>query len=234
MGKLQYSIVAFLDVLGFSAMVKHDSEAEEEKFLPRIISIFEKLADTPKPAQMSIRMFSDSITITAPLSPENILRTIEVCAELQILCLKQKILLRGGISFGKHFSNESLIFSDALVKAYSIESKIARFPRIVIDPNTLNYAWHDQYTNDELKEGFRKLVVIDRDGANFVHYLNSLGEVRIPLQELLEEKIPQTETVMEKLRWLYDYHNHYALAEDKPLLRIETLVNGFSQLTEIP
>lgn len=233
MGKLTYNVVGFLDVLGYAAMVKHDAEAQEEKFLPTILSIFETLAEAPKPKDMDIRMFSDSIIVMAPLSPDNFLRTLEICTQIQRLFLEQKIPIRGGISFGKHFSDKNLIFSDSLVKAYRIETTIARFPRVAIDHNALNYAWHDPSSDESLREKLRQLVAIDRDGVHFVDYLGRDSLLSAEIEVVLKRDIPSTETVLEKMRWLYDYHNHCAIRRGLPPLNMENLVGGFIQLTDI-
>ncbi len=52
--------------------------------------------------------------------------------------LNNKLQVRGGISFGSDYSEENLIFSYALVKAYELETKKAVFPRIVIDNELVN------------------------------------------------------------------------------------------------
>ena len=52
--------------------------------------------------------------------------------------LDNKIVIRGGISFGNDYSDENMIFSMALVKAYLLETEKAIFPRIVIDDNLID------------------------------------------------------------------------------------------------
>jgi hypothetical protein len=52
--------------------------------------------------------------------------------------LNNKIAVRGGISFGNDYSDEKMIFSMALVKAYTIESEKALYPRIVFDNELIN------------------------------------------------------------------------------------------------
>ena len=52
--------------------------------------------------------------------------------------LNNGIAVRGGISFGSDYSDETIIFSYALVKAYLLESKKAIYPRIVIDNDLID------------------------------------------------------------------------------------------------
>ncbi len=48
------------------------------------------------------------------------------------------ILVRGGISIGPTFHQRGILYGSGLLKAYEIESKIAIYPRIVIDPFLFN------------------------------------------------------------------------------------------------
>ncbi|MBB5463668.1 hypothetical protein [Paraburkholderia sp. Cpub6] len=233
---LEYSVVGFLDILGFSAMVEKDSCSDEPKYLPVFLGVFEELAASVDKDGLDVKMFSDSIVIAAALEPRNVIGVIKVASALQRLFLKRRILLRGGVAFGKHFSNANIMFSQALVNAYLIESKIARFPRVVIDESVLNFAWHHNSTDDVLKQEIRDNVVKDRDGAMFVDYLTeaTLGELTSHVQACIEGNTSPHETILEKMRWLFDYHNHCANSYTLQPLDVQNLVNGFSKIETIP
>lgn len=57
------------------------------------------------------------------------------CEPIFLRFIKEKILFRGGISYGDAYvdSCRSMFFGDAVNKAYKLESEIAIHPRIVID-----------------------------------------------------------------------------------------------------
>ncbi|MBK5066410.1 hypothetical protein [Paraburkholderia domus] len=233
---LEYSVVGFLDILGFSAMVEKDSSSAEPKYLPVFLEVFEELAANVDKDGPDVKMFSDSIVIAAALEPKNVIGVIEVASALQRLFLKRHVLLRGGIAFGKHFSSANVTFSQALVNAYLIESKVARFPRIVIDESVLNFAWHHRDADDLLKQKIRNTVVSDRDGAMFVDYLTeaTLTDLTPHVRACIEGNISPHETILEKMRWLFDYHNHCASSYNLQPLDVQNLVNGFSKIETIP
>lgn len=62
------------------------------------------------------------------------------CEPLFLRFIKEKILFRGGISYGDAYvdSSKSMFFGDAVNKAYKLESEIAIHPRIVIDDSIAN------------------------------------------------------------------------------------------------
>lgn len=93
-----------------------------------------------KNLQLKYNFFSDNLCLTIPV-PEEIndeyyekfIIIINVISLYQFILMDNGILVRGGLSEGLHFSNNIIIFSEGLVKSYDIESKIAIYPRIVID-----------------------------------------------------------------------------------------------------
>lgn len=234
--QLQYCVVGFFDILGFSSMVEADSKLPQPKYLPIFLDVLETLAGNPKASGSEVRIFSDSIIVSAPLSPLSVLDVIETAAELQRLFLQRGILLRGGIAFGKHYATSNVMFSQALVTAYRIESKFARFPRIVIEEDTLNFAWHHESSNDDLHNKIRNSVLFDRDGALFVNYLSAetLNILTPNIRACIEANTQPDETVLEKMRWLLDYQNYSSGMYGFERLDLQHFANGFSRITAIP
>jgi hypothetical protein len=62
------------------------------------------------------------------------------CEPIFLRFLKEKIIFRGGISYGDAYvdSHRSMFFGNAVNQAYKLESKIAIHPRIVIDSCAAN------------------------------------------------------------------------------------------------
>jgi len=234
--QLQYCVVGFFDILGFSSMVEADSKSAEPKYLPIFLDVLEALTGEPKASGPDVRIFSDSIIVSATLSPLSVLDVIETAAQLQRLFLQRGILLRGGIAFGKHYATANVMFSQALVTAYRIESKFARFPRIVIEGNTINFAWHHESANYELHSRIRNSVLVDRDGALFVNYLTAetLNSLTPHIRACIEANTQPDETVLEKMRWLLDYQNYSSGMHGLERLDLQHFANGFSRIDAIP
>jgi hypothetical protein len=70
------------------------------------------------------------------------------------------VFLRGGIANGRHFENRRMIFSEALVRAYDLESRVAVYPKILVSPDVYKRV-----------RACRYLVREDKDGSRFVDYL---------------------------------------------------------------
>lgn len=232
--QMGYSVLAFLDVLGFSEMVERDSRSTAPKFLPTFVEIFEHVAREAK-GEISLRMFSDSIVIEAALKPENVVRIIEVIGELQRRFLEKHILLRGGVAFGKHFMNEYVTFSQALISAYRLENRIARFPRVVISNDLLNYTWHHADTTATLQDWLREQLLVDRDKATFINYLSCgwLQTRRSHVEHCIHAEPHSHETVLEKMRWLLDYYNFQAKHTGISPIASDLLTDGFTHLETI-
>src|SRR5258708_5671754 len=121
MEALDFGVVGFLDILGFSDMVTADSEGQTATYLPRILEVVAVVRNTPGAAEFNLRVFSDSIVLSTALSEENILRLIQIVRTIQREFVKRNILIRGGVAYGKHFVDPVVLFSHALVRAYELE-----------------------------------------------------------------------------------------------------------------
>lgn len=160
---MERAVVTFIDILGFKNLVENRSENE----MREILSLFHRLnnespfsRDIHKDSTLlkelartiKIIFFSDSV-VRIRYAPDyeksNICDGLYMCilekellilAEIQSDLLKKGILIRGGITIGDIFyDNETYqLFGKAMTRAYELESKIANYPRIIIDPTFSN------------------------------------------------------------------------------------------------
>jgi hypothetical protein len=117
-----------------------------------------------------------------------------------IAFINEGLLIRGGVSYGEHFQNQTITYSPVLTKAYNLESTIADFPRIMIDSNII-----DMFPT--LKDNFITL----RTGSYW--YLNIATEENY--QDLWnaaevtfnasKQEIEVSEKVRIKHKWFQDY-----------------------------
>ncbi len=145
-------------------------------------------------------------------------------------------LIRGAITFGEYLgsrdSHGSALFGPAIARAYEIETKLANYPRIVVDPKLIaeyfgsetlkSYQHSHTY---EWSEYLRLFLRRDESGVWFLDYLRgciaAVGEpypvleffnthkalVESNLAELLKKDRAYPDSVTDKVLWLLRYHN---------------------------
>jgi len=163
--ELKQHFVAFLDVLGFSEMVSEDVRGEKQANLEKLFRCHQSAAtifqDDPNCA---ITQFSDSIVISKPYLASDFSWFVARVAEYQRLLLDEELLCRGGIAVNKHFSNGTFTFSAGLIAAYKVESKAAKYPRVVVSADVLELV----YPTWPARADF---LIEEDDGLFFVDYI---------------------------------------------------------------
>ena len=202
---LKQHFVAFLDLLGFTQMVEEDLRGAHQKNLSKLFRCHQSAAVVFRDnVNCSIIQFSDSIVISMPYSAEGFEWFVSRVANYQRLLLDEHLLCRGGIAVNKHFSNGSFTFSAGLIEAYKVESKVARYPRVVVSPDVLDLVFPN-------KSDMPKQLTKEDDGLFFVDYIG-LTKSKKPTQ--LKRNIAsivsnlaenQNSSVREKGLWLAAY-----------------------------
>lgn len=211
--------VAFLDVLGFKAIIQENT-AEWIKTniyddVRRINTLFrtdlyKSLFPEASYKQLEFVLISDSFIISIPTEAERSLDVIiGCCFVLQQFFVKREkpILLRGGISKGDFYHFEQTTFGPGLVKAYNIENEISVYPRIIIDkdlPVSSICVGKDNIA--------RAFCSIDEDGQQYIDYIKSVAGFSIGNHEELRrlhdfidsniKRFSTDERTLEKYRWL--------------------------------
>lgn len=188
----QNRIVAFIDILGFKELVKqtvNDREPELGKQkLDSLYNVVEYVTDFMNLSREEIgfegdtktTLFSDSIVISIDrANSHGILTIFATLKKLQIHLIKDGILLRGGIVYGKLIHKDDILIGPALIAAYNLESSAALYPRIVIDPKVTslfarqngtvmgklrirNFDYHKTFAKDPF------------DGTFYIDYFNDI------------------------------------------------------------
>jgi hypothetical protein len=120
--------------------------------------------------------------------------------------------------------DEHTVFGPALLEAYSLESKTACDPRIVLSEDMLTLVRHHSSAYSDPSDSPQNWhVLVDADGVAFLNYLSDLlysdGEQvcldgdrlkkhRDHIQRNLHDQKAQSQ-IWSKYRWLADYHNHF-------------------------
>ena len=230
---IQYlpKVVAFVDILGFGTLIE---STKEPKAAVDIIAALEEIlsyykAKIPNFRSLNAKLFSDCLMISS--TSDDMISLLLTAWLFQMSMVRRGYFCRGGISFGNHYESDSLIFSQALVKAYRLESEVAKYPRIVLDDEVmgrLEDTDSEKYYNN-LYDLSWDFVRRDSDAKGFVDYLAFFGvsSNRVPsakyfppapggyrLAELHRDHILQNiepthsdSSVREKFEWLINYHN---------------------------
>lgn len=238
----QKHFVAFVDILGFKELV---SSSNRQK-LDQCFSICEELIkywkDADGKSAFKVYNFSDSIVILVPVEEGRAIPLFRhLCialADLQYILAKNNIWVRGGVSCGEMEISESSVndqqkflrmYGKPLIQAYEIESKIAKYPRIVIDPSVIEFLGFDtttdmikkineniNYSNwkgDVLFSWPSKPNRIPHDVPLFIDYLEYLfhdfghfeQDKSDNFVEVIRKNLNKSPQHYEKYRWVADY-----------------------------
>ena len=169
--KTEEHIVAFIDLLGASEQIYKDADYSLNAAHTAYDMAMKLYTQFPTLLQgkLKINIFSDNIVVSAPITDDNKLSMLKsvvtFSALIQAQFLLGNILVRGGITKGSFFADELMVWGKALVDAYSVESSIAIYPRIVIHPEVIG-----EFGLARDKQGL--WIQQDRDRLFFVDYMN--------------------------------------------------------------
>ena len=213
-------VVAFIDILGASEMIRSDPDKTlnmVHKRYEQSIGMFEKLFGKLKEV-LQVRIFSDNIVIicqSQKIPPLEALKLIVMLTSIiQINFLNDDILLRGGITKGNLFADDIMLWGNALVQAYGLESHVAIYPRIVVDPELIGET-KLLISKDEKTKLFREnYIVQDKDGLCYINYLHISKALKDPMisclafKERAYDKLVESTNnikVCQKLTWHLNY-----------------------------
>lgn len=164
-------ITFFADILGFKNKISNKDPNEAYNIL-KAAEIISRLNPEINGQKVKISQFSDSIAITYAIDTEinkNIAKygkEIQEFFSLAGYCfwcfLQHGGMIRGSITFGSLHHQGNRIFGPALVEAHYLESKTAKYPRIIIS----------KYLRDKLIDiEIENYIKCDDDGIYFVDVL---------------------------------------------------------------
>lgn len=188
--KYEKRIVIFIDILGFSSIVKNTDldnfrkGENKEKARKNLDNLTEALIfinneiskiKNSKIASIQLSQFSDSLVISILESSDDLILIFYYLKYLQINLLNNyKILIRGGIVNGKIIHNENMLLGPAMVDAYTLESKCANSPRIVVMPSVVKM--YERYLKENEVLDDEKVLGKDYDGTYYVDYFNNISD----------------------------------------------------------
>lgn len=230
------AVVTFIDILGFRNLVAR----RDPKTIFNIVRSFTNRGQPvtardwlhQKEHDIRVYHFSDTIVRVTPLlhpktgEPQGALFSeATALAFIQSYLIEEEVVIRGGMTIGDVFATEDMLFGPAMVRAYDLESRIASYPRVVVDPVLINSVLedgklvrHNRVPEQEV-EWVSGVIDVDFDGIPFVDYINPLPGLKYPgpaqmaidvHKQLVERELASAkglDSVSAKYNWMAQYHN---------------------------
>ncbi|HEX9963815.1 MAG TPA: hypothetical protein VGB04_02395 [Allosphingosinicella sp.] len=223
-------IILFIDFLAFKEIVD-ETEADPDA-LRRLIAAMDALAEIGDDRSMDsqrVSQFSDSIVVSYRVDETSGVFWLLIEMAWAVIDLAYRgYLVRGALTRGPLFHTDRHVVGPAMVKAYLMESKEAKFPRVIIDPQLLELAREhrsEQHTPEEEEGYVRHFMKEDSDGRLFFDYVSwdtvveyagadddGYGPYLARLSSVIAKGLSNEEAgVVEKYLWL---HRHYQASLD--------------------
>lgn len=181
--------VAFIDFLGFAEAIDSTDDNRRTRLLDLLIGLSQLQGDfnvEVKPTESgtitrvipNISTFSDNIVISYPLEklraigqysddkpPFFIIHAFtQLVSRIAAAALQLGFLIRGGATIGKLYHSKNVVYGEAMVEAYRIESRVSNYPRIVMSSRiTHRPNWKGQFR-----------ILTDHDGLKHLDYFSDL------------------------------------------------------------
>jgi hypothetical protein len=225
-------VVAFYDFLGWRSKIEQAGDDPDEiGRLRRMILLHSRsLLGQKQHAAPDIKVstFSDNVVVSLPVNEVNVVHLLTTLGSFQFASVGGGFLVRGGVTVGNILHDEQSVFGPALNRAYELESRIAIFPRIVVDENVFDDGRHVpffmqkeagvRFINPYNKKFVEVVTSIDRDDAKDVYATLGLPVSKKNLSDVSSEqmldfalkalkpllKTPLGDKEWEKLAWVYD------------------------------
>jgi hypothetical protein len=156
----------------------------------------------PVDIDVEVTTFSDNVVISANKPKKSLPRFLSMAVGLQLATTMQGFLMRGGITMGNIVHDKRAVFGPALNRAYELESKIAKYPRVIFDPDIPELNVNIEHT--AVENGLRFLDPFTLECMIWCgdSDLSRLAIIQNHLDARLAQPLADKE--FEKLAWLYD------------------------------
>lgn len=224
----QNRVVFFFDILGFRDLIETNRK-EKGSDCTRIYEVFNFInnfyqdeIDDKYSETKEITFFSDSVIISfVEDEPDQVFKTV---ADIQILLVNlilKGIVMRGAISYGQLFHSDKFLFGPAFVEAYLIETKKAKYPRIICENSIIVLSQKGKHLADAKQdlETIYEIVKPDSDDYWYIDYFegieslfnDSYGHIDylLTLKKLIIDNIRSaaTDDIKQKYLWMKEKFN---------------------------
>lgn len=169
---------AFVDILGFRGLIaglgKGTLSVSELQEILTTIHGADGLSTRFWQTDFRTQSISDAVAISTSVNREGLIEILRALENLTLRLLEKGYFIRGGLVKGRLFHDDNVVFGEALVEAYRLESEVAIYPRVM----ATRAVWQD-FENYRAADGGTSLeewIIQSDDGPMFVHTLRSTSE----------------------------------------------------------
>ena len=156
--------IAYVDLLGYKDFFENHADRVSD-FLKTIQGAIETTKVTVSKTNLStimstyadmdvkIKIFSDNILLCLKTGSEKVeiirlLTFLALVADIQRSFISEYgLFLRGGVTIGEMFINESFVFGQGLIDSVSMEAR-ANYPRIILSQQIVDFLFQRHYISD--------------------------------------------------------------------------------------
>jgi len=232
--KYDERIICFIDILGFSKHVENtlnENSSDDEEAIESIANAIKSMEDYgalslgPYPRTRQITQFSDSIVISFDYKEKDSIFFTLMDIQLLVIDMTYRgFLCRGGIVLGKIIHNKNMVFGPGMIDAYTLESRAANYPRIIVSRQILDLA--SFFTNDDPlfdieKQNPTGSVGCDSDGMYYINYFApdlfemnkseyTFYDFMLKLKTIIEKGLnSKNQDIYVKYSWLKERYNKF-------------------------
>lgn len=136
--------VAFLDILGFSALVQHADKPDWRAALVDVVQCLRTTLANNEHSGFRCTQFSDCIVISVPSTQIGLAQVFAGAVMLATNLIQRSILLRGGIVKRNMMHTSEMLLGPALVEAYRFDAAGGP-PRIVLSDEVASDAINSEH-----------------------------------------------------------------------------------------
>lgn len=180
MSALQYEkrVIVFVDFLGFKELI--DQTVKTPTLIGHILSAMDHLREVSDDSEFfksqRVTQFSDCMVISyAAKESSAVFNLINNMGFALVDIAHRGFLLRGAITVGDLLHTKDHVIGPAMVRAYELESKFAKYPRIILDPTVMTAARQSpasHHSSDEEEGHISAFLQKDDDGHEYIEYVN--------------------------------------------------------------
>ncbi|HZL41329.1 MAG TPA: hypothetical protein VFC45_13750 [Pseudolabrys sp.] len=171
---------AYVDILGFGELIDKLDRGETpydflKDLLTKVHNPPETIAGSSEDADFRAQSISDAVALSAADNIRGLGALFHSVNQLAVTLLQQGFFIRGAIVKDKLHHDDKMIFGRALVRAYRLESTVARYPRVMVTREVV-----DDIRDRADEQSIQRMLRRADDGPMFLHVLREIEIKALP------------------------------------------------------